>query len=398
MTGTRLSSFYLFYFAALGALMPYWGPYLRSAGFEPAQIGELMAILLGTKIIAPYIWGWLADRTGSRMPIIRVATFLATAAFIGVFIGQGYWWMAAVMMSFSFFWNAALPQFEAVTLNHLGTRVHRYGWIRMWGSVGFILSVVLLGPTLEQFGHQLLPWVVFSLFLLLWLTTLGVPEQRDQRASPQTGGIIAVLRRPEVISLFVLCFLAKASHGPYYSFFTIYLEDSGYSGLAVGSLWALGVLAEIAVFLLMPRLLPAVGPRNLMLAALVLTALRWLLIAGFVDKMPVLIGAQLLHMASFGLYHAVAIHFIHRFFPGRFQGRGQALYSSLSFGAGGAVGALGSGYLWGPVGAGVVFSAAGLAAALALMVAIIGLPRDQGGEHRIRISGETGNTTREGTG
>ena len=398
MIGARLSSFYLFYFAALGALMPYWGPYLRSAGFEPAQIGELMAILLGTKIVAPYIWGWLSDRSGSRMPIIRIATFLAAAAFTGVFIGQGYLWMAAVMMSFSFFWNAALPQFEAVTLNHLGSRVHRYGWIRMWGSVGFILSVVMLGPALEEVGHQLLPWVVLGLFLALWLATLGVPERRDPRSPPESGGLVAVLRRPEVISLFVLCFLAKASHGPYYSFFTIYLEDSGYSGLAVGSLWALGVLAEIAVFLLMPRLLPRVGPRNLMLLALALTALRWLLIAGFVDKMPVLIAAQLLHMASFGLYHAVAIHFIHRFFPGRFQGRGQALYSSLSFGAGGAVGALGSGYLWEPAGAGVVFATAALAAAVALVVAAFGLPRNPGRQPDIRISGQTGTSTGEGTG
>ncbi len=377
MISARLSSFYLFYFAALGALMPYWGPYLRSIGFEPSQIGELMAILLGTKILAPYIWGWLADRTGARMPIIRVATFLAATAFTGVFFGEAFLWMAAVMLTFSFFWNAALPQFEAVTLNHLGTRIHRYGWIRMWGSVGFILSVVVLGSSLDRTGHGLLPWVILALFVLLWLVSLTVPERRDQRQSLREGSLGSVLTHPAVISLFVVCFLAKASHGPYYTFFTIHLQDVGYSGLAVGSLWALGVVAEIAVFLLMPRLLPAAGPRLLMLVALALTALRWLLIAGFVDKIPVLIGAQLLHMASFGLYHAVAIHFVHRFFPGHVQGRGQALYSSLSFGAGGALGSLGSGYLWGPAGAEVVFALAALAAGIAFLVACFGLPRDR---------------------
>lgn len=374
MIGARLASFYFFYFAVLGAMVPYWGPYLRSVGFASSEIGELMAILLGTKIIAPYLWGWIADYTGRRIAIIRVAGFLAASSFAGALIGDGYLWLAAVIAAYSFFWNAALPQFEAVTLNHLGSRPERYGRIRSWGSVGFIVSVVVLGPLLDYTGEALLPWVVWGLLIAMWLGTLLVPDCQDSRQSSQGGSILGILRRPEVIALFVACFLAKASHGPYYGFFTIYLQDAGYSGLSIGWLWALGVIAEIVVFLYVPRLMPWAGPRRLMLAALSLTALRWLLIAGFVDKMVILVGAQLLHMASFGLYHAVAVHYIHRFFAGRYQGRGQALYSSLSFGAGGAVGSLASGYLWDSAGAATVFVASAGAAAIAVVVAWFGLP------------------------
>ncbi|MCP1727107.1 PPP family 3-phenylpropionic acid transporter [Natronospira proteinivora] len=375
MVSARLASFYLFYFAVLGAMVPYWGPYLRSIGFSAAQIGELMAILLGTKLVAPYLWGWIADRSGRRMRIIRLAGFLAAALFAGFLLGDSYLWMAAVMMSFSFFWNAALPQFEAVTLNHLGKRVDRYGRIRLWGSVGFIASVVTIGPVLDARGEAILPWIVWGLLLLLWFSTLTVPDRGDRRQVSARGSITGILRRPEVVSLFIACFLAKASHGPYYGFFTIHLQDVGYSGGVIGALWALGVVAEIGVFLLMPRLLPWAGPRLLMLIALGLTAIRWLLIAGFVDKIGVLVGAQLLHMASFGLYHAVAVHFIHRFFAGPYQGRGQALYSSLSFGAGGALGSLAGGYLWDGLGAAQVFALAGAAAAVAFVVAWFGLPR-----------------------
>jgi len=375
MIGARLASFYLFYFAILGALVPYWGPYLRSLGFSAAQIGELMAILLGTKLIAPYLWGWIADRHGSRMRIIRLAGFLAAAIFAGFLVGDSYLWMAAVMMGFSFFWNAALPQFEAVTLNHLGKRVDRYGRIRLWGSVGFIASVVVIGPLLDQVGEAVLPWIIWGLLCLLWLVTLSIPDQQDKRVAAGQGSILAIIKRPEVLSLFIACFLAKASHGPYYGFFTIHLQDVGYSGMVIGGLWALGVVAEIGVFLLMPRLLAGAQPRTLMLVALALTAIRWLLIALFVDKMPVLVTAQLLHMASFGLYHAVAVHFIHRFFAGPYQGRGQALYSSLSFGLGGALGSLLGGYLWDGLGATYVFVIAAAAATLAFLVAFIGLPR-----------------------
>ena len=121
----RLSGFYFFYFASLGALIPYWGLYLKSLGFGVVEIGELVAIIMATKIIAPNIWGWIADHTGRRMRIVRIACLLATLSFAGVFIGHGYWLLVLVMSLFSFFWNAALPQFEATTLNHLGTETHR---------------------------------------------------------------------------------------------------------------------------------------------------------------------------------------------------------------------------------------------------------------------------------
>jgi len=154
------------------------------------------------------------------------------------------------------------------------------------------------------------------------------------------------LRRKEVLSLIVAAFFLQASHGSYYSFYSLYLESYGYSRLLIGQLWALGVIAEIIVFMLMYKLLPRFGARKLFLSALLLTSLRWLLIAAFADNLAVLLFAQLLHAASFGVIHAVAIHLIHIYFKGRHQGKGQALYSSLSFGAGGAAGSLMGGWLW----------------------------------------------------
>ena len=368
----RLSGFYLFYFAALGALLPYWGLYLKSLGFSAGEIGELIAILMATKIVAPNVWGWVADHSGRRMAVVRVASLLAVICFCGVFLGRGYWWMAAVMILFSFFWNAALPQFEAVTLSQLGAQPHRYSSIRLWGSIGFILAVAALGPLLGRYDAGLLPYVLVALYAAIWISTLLVPEQaapppvRHERMQ-----LWAVLRRPEVATLLLVCFLMQASHGPYYSFYSIYLEDHGYPRWLIGQLWALGVVAEVGVFLLMHRWLPRFGARRLLLVSLALTTLRWLLIGGFVDSLPVLVFAQTLHAASFGIYHAVAITLIHKFFTGRHQGRGQALYSSLSFGAGGAAGSLYAGYLWEATGGGAAaaFAVAAAASAAAFLVA-----------------------------
>jgi PPP family 3-phenylpropionic acid transporter len=373
----RLSGFYLFYFASLGALLPYWSLYLKSLDFSITEIGQLMAILMATKIVAPNVWGWIADHTGKRITIIRMASLLAAISFAGVFAGNAFWWLALVLVVFSFFWNATLPQFEATTMNHLGDDMHRYSGIRLWGSIGFILAVAGLGVLLGQYNIVVLPTVLLGLFTLIWLNSLWVPESAAGHLPLDQEPLRRVLRRPVVLSLLGVSFLMQASHGPYYSFFSLYMEDLGYSTTIIGQFWALGVLSEIGVFLLMPVLLPRFGARRLLLIAALLTMLRWLLTAYYADNLAIITFSQTLHAASFGLYHAVMIFLIHSLFTGSHQGRGQALYSSISFGAGGAAGTLVSGYLWaglGPQAMYLMAAAICLCAAAVVLFGVRGIP------------------------
>jgi PPP family 3-phenylpropionic acid transporter len=378
----RLSGFYLFYFATLGAFLPYWGLFLQHQGYQPAEIGELLAILMGTKVIAPNIWGWIADHTGQRMSIVRLASLCAFLSFCGVFANSAsYWWLAGNMMVFSFFWNAALPQFEANTFNFLGPRAQRYSSIRLWGSIGFILVALTLGPWLDARGADILPVVLAVLFAAIWVSSLLVPDSRASVKASEHDSFADVLRGPLVIWLLLVSFLMQASHGAYYSFYSILLEAHGYSKGTIGQLWTLGVVAEILVFLLMGKLLPHYGPRNLLVASLALTTIRWLLIPYFVDDMGVLIFAQVLHAASFGLFHAVAISLVHQLFTGPNQVRGQALYSSMSFGAGGALGSYAAGHLWGAMGALVTFVSAAAVALVGAVVVIFGMRELESRQH-----------------
>ena len=138
----------------------------------------------------------------------------------------------------------------------------------------------------------------------------------------------------------------------------------------------LGVIAEIGVFLLMPKLLPRYGARRLLLYAVGLTALRWLLTAGFAHNLLLITLAQALHAASFGLHHAVMIYLFHTLFTGAHQGRGQGLYSSISFGAGGALGSLVSGYLWHGIGPEFMYLLAAIAALAGTFVVYLGIPEN----------------------
>lgn len=369
----RLSAFYFYYFGLLGAMLPFWGLYLREQGFSLAQIGQLMAILVGTKLVAPNVWGWLADHTGKRLLIIRLGSLLALLIFSFIFIEPGFVGVALVIAGFSFFWNAILPQFEVVTLRHLGAATEQYSRIRLWGSVGFVLAVVGLGWYFEQHSLQALPWILTGLLLLILLSSFGVsvPQaQVEHRGS--LAAFLAELRSPQPILFFAICFLLQVSHGPYYTFFSIYLEEFGYTKTVIGWLWALGVIAEIGVFLIAHRLFDRYTVRGLALTCLILTALRWLVTGLFPENGLIITLAQISHAATFGVFHAIAMHLIHRYFSARASGQGQAMYSALSFGAGGAVGAYLSGIVvenWGGsmayfMAAGAALLAGGLATAL----------------------------------
>ena len=373
----RLSGFYLFYFASLGALLPYWGLYLKSLGYDITAIGNLMAIIMATKIISPNIWGWIADHTGRRMAIVRLGSLCAALAFAGVFFQDGFIWLAIVMMLFSFFWNAALPQFEATTFYHLGDHIDRYSSIRLWGSIGFIATVWGLGSLMQGQGIQLLPWILLGLFTAIWINSLLVPEEAAGHLALDHSPLRKILSQPHVVGLLLVCFLLQAGHGPYYTFYSIHMEAHGYSLSMIGGLWALGVIAEVIVFLLMHRLVPKFGLRNLLLVSLLLAVVRWLLIGLFPEHLSVMLFAQILHAATFGVYHAAAIQLIHTYFKGKHQGKGQALYSSLSFGAGGALGSFYSGYVYDYFGALLMFGIAAVLSLLAFLIAWVSIPADK---------------------
>ncbi len=364
----QLSVFYLFYFGSLGALVPYWGLYLHTLGFDAQAIGELMAVIMATKIIAPNIWGWIADHTGKHILLVRFSSILTVLCFAGILLEQSYNWLVIVLFLFSFFWNAALPQFEAVTFALLGNQSHRYGIIRLWGSVGFIITVILFGWLFQYASITLLPILLIGLFTCICLTTLLIPTQATVHLSTSTESFYQIIKRPTVIALFASCFLMQLSHGPYYTFYSIYLKNNAYSSNEIGSLWALGVVAEIVIFLIIHRLFTKFSANFLFTFSFALTAIRWLLIGCYVESATILIFAQLLNAASFGIHHAVAMHLIRQHFSDNHQGKAQALYGSLSFGAGGAIGSLVSGYTWDSYGPSINYLSAAIICIIAMGV------------------------------
>lgn len=366
----QLSAFYFFFFAALGAFVPYWSVYLQSLNFTANEIGELLAIVMASKVISPYLFSWLSDHIEKRLVIIQGSMVISTIVFAGVIPFQSYWWFALVMAAFGIFWNAALPLYEALTLNHLGNDTSHYSYIRMWGSIGFIVVVVVLPLFIKGSNITLLPIIILALLIANTVTTFLVSDKSSNNShSTNQTQIISTLKKPIVVALLLACCLQSLSHGGYYTFFSIYLESHGYSREFSGAMWALGVFAEVILFLLMRRLLLYFSVCRLFAIALFITALRWVILALWVDNYMLLLLAQLFHAASFGLFHASAIYLIHALFPGRLQGRGQALYAGMSFGLGGALGHLLSGYAWDSMGSTWTFLTSAIIALIGAIIA-----------------------------
>ncbi|HRP66419.1 MAG TPA: MFS transporter, partial [Thauera sp.] len=279
------------------------------------------------------------------------------------------------MALMAFFWSAALPLVEGLTFAHLGDEGHRYGSIRVWGSVGFIVAVLGLGYLLDHLPIEAVLWITAAILLGIFVCALFVPEARRAPEPRAVASLGDTLRRPEVRALLGACFLMSAAHGALYVFYSIFLVDNGYDKALVGWMWTLGVVAEIVVFMLMPRIAKRFSLRAILLFSFACAVVRFLMIGWGADSLAVLMFAQLLHGASFGAYHAAAIAVVNLWFPGRLQARGQALYGSLSFGAGGMLGGLLSGYTWEPLGAAWTFTMGSVFALAGLMWLSLGWPR-----------------------
>ena len=343
----KLSLLYFTYFSLLGVMVPYLGLYLDDRNFNLLEISQLLSLLMITKVLAPFVWGSLSDRYSNNVFLVRLGSFLTLLCYIGFFLVDSFWGFALVIILFSFFWNAVLPQIEVVTLYNLGIREDLYGRIRLWGSVGFIISVVGFGVFFNSLGIAYFPFVLLFVISLIFLSSLFHFDE-PKRAKKEGQGFdkfLAYLLLPDVRNFFVVCFLLQVSHGAYYTYFSIYLESLGYTTAEIGGLWSLGVIAEVVLFIYMHRWMANHTIKLIMVVSLLLTSLRWLVSAWCADNMVLIVIAQCLHAFSFGAMHASAIKFVHQTFTVTYQGRAQALYSSLGFGAGGAVGAYASGVL-----------------------------------------------------
>jgi PPP family 3-phenylpropionic acid transporter len=366
------AALWLFYFGFIGLFNPYSPLWLSHLGYSTLAIGAFSALQSWTRIVAPYGWGWLADRGGRRVALLRLAALISLLAAAALwFAGAAGVLPMALAMATLFLANGAVtPIAETLLLKHLhdgsGLDAHRYGRVRLWGSVGFLISVLACGLLLQHTGIGALPLLCVVLTALLLLAAWRVPAPAESPAPARARAAVApVLRRPAVRWFFAGVMLTVLAHASLYAFFSLYLQQLGYAKPWVGGLWAVSVSAEILFFALAGRFFARLDLHRWLVLAALVTALRFALTAAFGAWPAVLVLAQLTHALTFAAQHMACTGLIARHFPDELRARGSALYSTLGYGVPGVLGGLAGGWLSERLGLAAVFWAAALVALLA---------------------------------
>ena len=357
----RLGSLYGLYFAVVALSIGWFGPYFQSLGFSASEIGIAIGVLTGSKIIAPYLWGTLGDYLPNRLRVVQIGIIGSTLAAGLLLLDVDFFGLCLVLALFGVFWNAIIAQFDTLTLEYLGNDHHLYSSIRVWGSIGFIAMMLASGWLFSDVEYGILPWLIIAGLLVSAAISMTLPGRGRVHPSENSDeGIRSRLSNASVLIFFVVASLNQLTHGPLNVFFTLYVQDHGYTAFQAGQLWALGVLAEVILFFVLPRFIRTLDLRVLLTVSLALGSMRWILIGAYPDVVWLVIMLQLLHAFTFGAIHSVSIEFIRRWFPGKLSGRGMALYSGCVFGIGGSLGATLSGIAWESFGGSTTFLCAGL--------------------------------------
>jgi MFS transporter, PPP family, 3-phenylpropionic acid transporter len=364
------------YFSHIGVINTFIALWLKEIGYGVALIGMIAALQSLSRVVAPYAWAWLGDHTGQGAKLMRWASTLSFVGALGFFWPQGgALWLAACLL-FMYLNNSAMMPMSEAALAQAVTRdgvldVKRHGRVRLFGSLGFMLTVLGAGAWFEAFGMQHFPWLVALSLIVLMACSWQIPEHRTVHTSAEKAPAAwRKLREPAVAWLFVSIALHVLSHMGLYVFFSLYCDELGYSKTTIGLLWAVSVIIEIGWFFTQGRWLPLLALPTWLIVCALITVLRFAFTAGLGEQLWLLFALQVLHAVTFAAHHTVCTALLAQHFPDRLRGRGQALYTVLGYGVPGVLGSWAGGLISASLGLRSVFW---MSAGVALVAALCAL-------------------------
>jgi len=362
------SLFYFAYCAMLGIYAPYFPLYLKSLGFSGPRIAFLLALAPASRFLFPALWGLWADRVGHRKLIVVLSLTGSGACFALLIPFRQFTAVSVALFLYGFLLAPSVPLVEGMAQEESDRGRFAYGAVRLWGSLGFIVSTLLYGRLLDQVPVESILLGVLVCTAFNALAAAGLPARGAQPLLPPRS-LRREIARPEVLRFLCATTLMQASHGAYYAYFSLHLDHHGFSRFAIGAYWTLAVTAEIGMMILSARLLARAQPARWISLSLAAAALRWLLLTAGVHPL-LLAGGQLLHAFSFGLFHVAAVTATHRLFPAALRSSGQSLYSALTYGLGNLLGFFGCAALLDAVGLNGLFALSSAVAAGALLLSL----------------------------
>lgn len=362
-----IGSQYFIYFGVLGVFLPYFNLYCYRIGFNGWQIGTLSALRSVVMVLFPLLWGSLADRLNLRKPIYILCNVASTIIWAGFLFTTEFNLMLLIMVCYGIFHAPIISLLEAFTMDVLRGEKKSYGRLRVWGSVSFITVVLILGKLIESVSIEIVVVLILGGSSLLALISPSVPPMAARRP----GGLLGVSQTRFIstkVILFLACaFLMLVSHGAYYGFFSIHLENMGYSSAFIGAAWALASCAEILVMIQSERIFRRLSLERVLIFSFVVATIRWSVLY-FAESSLMILLSQGLHAVTYGCFHMASILYIDQLAPQASKTLGQAVNNALTYGLGLMVGFLLNGYLYEKLGSHPLFIISAVIAAAGAVI------------------------------
>ncbi len=339
----RLRLIYFLYYGAVGTTLPYFAPYLRDLGFSGSAIGTVQMLAPLVAPAAALGWAALADRTGRPERMLRLATLVSLGAALFLPWAVTPLAVGAVVLFQSLGDRAVVPLLDSLTMEQVRrTPGQSYARIRLGGSLGFAVLALLAGGLLAWRGDRpadpLVPWLILSLVAGYALAVRGLPHGEPPLGDrPGWLAVRTLLRDRRLLLLLAGGAVHWLACAPFHLFFGLLVRDRALPSVVTGLGMGAGVLAEIAVLLLFPRLAGRWSLTGLFTVAFAGSSLRWLLLSQ-AESATAVIALQLFHGLTFGLFWSCSVEAMSRMVPAPLRATGQALFTAVVFGVGNAVG------------------------------------------------------------
>jgi PPP family 3-phenylpropionic acid transporter len=356
-----LASQYFLYFGVMGIFLPYFNLYCYELGFTGFQIGVLSASRSVVMVLSPLLLGALADRFQARKPIYLSCHFLSAAVWCFYLFTSDFWMMLIITICYTVFYSPIISFLEAFTIDILGSRRKNYGSIRVWGTVAFIVMVFSLGKILDIYPIRIILPLILTGSAIHALFAIKIPDIKPINNKPFLREAGALLKKRQVILFLSSAFLMLVSHGAYYGFFSIHLENIGYGRTFIGAAWAVASIAEILVMINSDRIFKRFSIKNVIIFSFITAVARWLTLSAV--KSPALILlSQTFHAVTYGAFHVSSILYIDSMTSDETKTLGQSLNNAVTYGLGLMVGFFASGWLYGKAGSTALFALSSLIA------------------------------------
>lgn len=363
----RISLFYASTFGIIGVHLPFFPVWLKAIGVDVSWIGFITAApALSRFTVLPFVTATAERRQILRGTMIALA-FVTAVGFAVLGVLRDPLTILIVYIVVACLWTPLSPLTDGYALKGVSRHGLDYARMRLWGSASFVVFAMIAGLVFKVIDPQNLIWIIVAVALLSAVVGLGiVPLDAPAAGSAAQGRAIGLLKQPLFLAIIGASALIQGSHAAYYVFSSITWQNAGFGGFTVAALWSLGVVAEIVVFAISPRL--TLSPTAMVMIGAISAVFRWAITAQE-PRIEVLTAVQVMHGLTFGITQVGTVALMVRCVPHHMLASAQG-YMVASQGAVTSLTMMLSGLIYARVGEGVYYAMAVMALAGGIVMAV----------------------------